>query len=66
MGLVEAKHHNGGVRKAGGEPPFRQIQLLITDEEVETGVKRHPQAPAGLIDMLTHEGVRDDDGVLMR
>ena len=66
MGLVEAKHHNGGVRKAGGEPPFRQIQLLITDEEVETGVKRHPQAPAGLIDMLTHEGVRMTTGVLMR
>ena len=62
MGLVEAKHHNGGVRKAGGEPPFRQIQLLITDEEVETGVKRHPQAPAGLIDMLTHEGVRMTTG----
>ena len=41
---------------------FRGIQLLITDEEVEVAVEKHPQKPAGLPELLVHEGVRTATG----
>lgn len=43
---------------AAGRKQFRAIHLLLTDEEVEVAVKRHPHKPAGLTELLTHEGVR--------
>ena len=69
MGLVEAQ--TGGVgaglggavtlrrsRGHGGHKHWREIQLLLTDEEVATAVGKHPNKPAGLSELLTHEGVR--------
>lgn len=69
MGLVEAQ--SGGVgaglggavtlrrgRGHGGHKHWREIQLLLTDEEVATAVGKHPNKPAGLSELLTHEGVR--------
>jgi origin recognition complex subunit 4 len=47
---------NGGGRARGRR--FRAVRLLVTDEEVEVAVEKHPQKPAGLKDLLTHEGVR--------
>ena len=41
---------------------FRGIRLLITDEEVEVAVEKHPQKPAGLQELLVHEGVRTATG----
>ena len=69
MGLVEAR--TGGVgsglggavtlqrsRGSSGHKHWREIQLLLTDEEVTIAVKKHPTKPAGLLEMMTHEGVR--------
>ena len=69
MGLVEAQ--TGGVgaglggavtlrrgRGQSGHKHWREIQLLLTDEEVATAVGKHPNKPAGLSELLTHEGVR--------
>ena len=39
------------------------IQLLLTDEEGEVAVKKHPHKPAGLFELLTHEGVRQATGI---
>ena len=47
---------SGGGRGRGRR--FRACRLLVTDEEVEVAVEKHPQKPAGLKDLLTHEGVR--------
>ena len=47
---------SGGGRARGRR--FRACRLLVTDEEVEVAVEKHPQKPAGLKDLLTHEGVR--------
>ena len=47
---------------AGHFKQFRGIQLLITDEEVEVAVEKHPQKPAGLPELLVHEGVRTATG----
>jgi origin recognition complex subunit 4 len=41
---------------------FRGISLLVTDEEVEVAVETHPTKPAGLKELLTHEGVRAATG----
>ena len=51
----------GGARArgaAGAHKLFRGIQLLATDEEVEEAVETHATKPAGLKELLTHEGVR--------
>jgi hypothetical protein len=69
MGLVEAR--TGGVgsglggavtlqrsRGSSGHKHWREIQLLLTDEEVTIAVKKHPTKPAGLLELMTHEGVR--------
>ena len=69
MGLVEAQ--TGGVgaglggavtlrrgRGQSGHKHWREIRLLLTDEEVATAVGKHPNKPVGLSELLTHEGVR--------
>jgi origin recognition complex subunit 4 len=43
---------------AGAHKLFRGIQLLVSDEEVEEAVETHATKPAGLKELLTHEGVR--------
>ena len=55
----------GGARTrgaAGAHKLFRGIQLLVTDEEVEEAVEMHATKPAGLKELLTHEGVRAATG----
>ena len=55
----------GGARArgaAGAHKLFRGIQLLVTDEEVEEAVEMHATKPAGLKELLTHEGVRAATG----
>ena len=47
---------------AGAHKLFRGIQLLVTDEEVEEAVEMHATKPAGLKELLTHEGVRAATG----
>ena len=47
---------------AGAHKRFRGIQLLVTDEEVEEAVETHATKPAGLKELLTHEGVRGATG----
>ena len=47
---------------AGAHKHFRGIQLLVTDEEVEEAVETHATKPAGLKELLTHEGVRGATG----
>ena len=46
------------MQRASGHKHWREIQLLLTDEEVATAVGKHPNKPAGLSELLTHEGVR--------
>ena len=78
MGICEAQGTSGGfggsLGTGGGasgasrgrnqhfHKHFRGIQLLVTDEEVEVAVEKHPQKPAGLKELLTHEGVRAATG----
>ena len=55
-GRVRGFGGSGGAGRGGRR--FRACRLLVTDEEVEVAVEKHPQKPAGLKDLLTHEGVR--------
>ena len=45
-------------RGQSGHKHWREIRLLLTDEEVATAVGKHPNKPVGLSELLTHEGVR--------
>ena len=47
-------------RRGGGAQTLPRIQLLVTDEEVEEAVEMHATKPAGLKELLTHEGARGD------
>ena len=77
MGMCECQNAGGGQggshigtgNRPGNRPGaagvhkhFRGITLLVTDEEVDVAVRSHPQKPAGLTELLTHEGVRAATG----
>jgi hypothetical protein len=38
------------------------VRHYFTDEEVEVAVQKHPHKPAGLLELLSHEGVRQTTG----